>query len=205
MIITSIFTCCTKKNEPEPLKISSTTNYIPLAIGGKYTFKRNFISTLDSTINNSDTIVSVIEKDTSYLQKNYFKFKVDDKFEKIVSLIRKVGNNYYAIIEQNNFYDSTECLIMKDNVTIGETWSNFTKGNVLLNTYKVADIKKNINLNGINYSQVAIVVKYMYPENQSYKSSTRYYASGIGEIYSYLSYPESRFFSNIDYSLIKNN
>lgn len=201
LFLSTIFISCKKKEEPLPIKIE-TTNYIPLSVGKQYIYKRNFISRQDSTFYNSDTLKIVIEKDTFFMQKSYFKVHLYDKFENVISLIRKEGNNYYEIPELNGFNDSTEYLVMKDNVNVGDTWSNKSQKINLLDTFKVMEIKKNIILNGTNYTQVAIVSRNSYIDNQIYSKSIRYYVSGIGEIYSYLPYPESRFFVDVDYCLI---
>ncbi len=202
LLFTSIFISCKKKIDPRPEEIC--TNYIPLNVGQQFMYSQKFISSGDdSTVWGTDTITTYLEKDSLISKKIYSKFIQSHKFHKDISLIRKSDKNYLKRSENFFSTDTFEYVFMKENVETGDTWTNYGINNQIFNTYKVLDVKANYILNGISYSKVAIVSKDIPLDSFRKRKSIHYYASGVGEIYSYLPYPEGRFFADVEYTLLR--
>lgn len=203
LLFTSILLSCKKQIDPRPEEIS--TNYIPLNVGQRFIYSQKFISSGDdSTVFRTDTITKYQEKDSSINKGIYSKFLISYNYHySDISLIRKSDKNYLKVSDNDFEADTFEYVFMKENVKIGDTWTNYGRNNQILNTYKVLDVKSNYIINGIAYSKVAIVNKDVPLGSFRQRKSIHYYASGVGEIYSYLRYPDSGFYCNVEYTLIR--
>lgn len=203
LLFTSIFISCKKKIDPRPEEIC--TNYIPLNVGQQLMYSQKLISSGDdSTVLRTDTVTKYQGKDSLISKKIYSKFLIAySHYYSDISLIRKSGNNYLKVSNNDFGADTFEYVFMKENVKTGDTWTNYGGESQILNTFNVLDVKSNYIINGIAYSKVAIVSKDVPLDSFRQRKSIHYYASGVGEVYSYLRSPESRAFADVESTLLR--
>jgi hypothetical protein len=196
-------------------------SYYPLEVGKSWSYTLTDYATSDTNRTNLDAMINVSNqrekwgsidikytvKQDSTVNGKIYKVITNNKnpFEK--ELIRKEDGNYFRLNDQT-FKEEN---FLKTDVEVGNMWLDYENEDQTIATlYVVSCVDKQKIIKGKTYrnvigigeitAPVAQIIVFLQKEDNNFLP-TKYYADGIGMIYSYVPYPVSGTYSDLETSI----
>lgn len=195
-------------------------SYFPLDFGTTWTYNTTYFATSDTGRNNmpimlsgahnrevwgSTEITYEVKKD-SIVNKQTYKVITNTKNPFDIDLIREENGNYFRL----NTQSFKEENFLKGNLKVGDLWLDYQNAEQTLATlYMVVSLDKTKNIKGKTYNNVIGIGEITssmerlmeYLQEDSSFIPTKYYAEGIGLVYSYFPYPVSNSYSDVEQAI----